>query len=233
LSVSDEVLRNGFAVVPDVIDAYTIAKLITVVTHANFARSSRGDEVYGARNILTVPEIAVLADAPEISALVTSIIGAGWRAVRGIFFDKTPGANWPVAWHQDLSLAVSEKRDVNGWGNWSMKAGIQHVQPPVDILDRMVTLRIQLDDNGTDNGPLRVLPGSHRLGRIKADRIAVLRAEIPEHCCVAPAGSALAMKPLILHASSAAKNPAHRRVIHIEFAPKDLLPSEFRWAFAP
>ncbi len=233
MNISDEVLQSGFAVAPHVIDANTIEKLITVVTNADFARSSRGDAVYGARNILAVPEIAALVVKPKVSALVASIIGTDGRAVRGIFFDKTPGANWPVAWHQDLSLAVSEKCEVSGWGNWSMKAGVQHVQPPADILERMVTLRIQLDDNGADNGALRVLPGSHRLGRIKADRITALRAEILEHCCVAPAGSALAMKPLILHASSAAKNPAHRRVIHIEFAPEDLLPSELHWAFAP
>lgn len=228
---SNEVLQNGFAIVPDIIDADAIAALIAAVSNANFARSTRGDDVYGARNILAVPEIKALAHHPKIVALVASIIGPDCHAVRGVFFDKTPGANWPVAWHQDLSLAVLEKHEVSGWGNWSVKAGVQHVQPPADILDQMVTLRIQLDDCDTNNGPLRVLPGSHRLGRIKADAIATLRAEIPEYCCAAPGGSALAMKPLILHASSAAKNPAHRRVIHIEFAPKDLLPDELRWAF--
>jgi len=221
--------REGFAVVLDVICATRIAELVAVVETADFARSMRGDEVFGARNILEVPEIAALAREPALRALVESVIGPDARAVRGIFFDKTPGANWPVAWHQDLTLAVAERRDVEGWTNWSVKAGVHHVQPPPDILDRMVTLRIQLDDCGADNGPLRVLPGTHRLGRIKADRLAALRTEIAEHTCLAPAGSALAFKPLLLHASSAAKAPSHRRVIHLEYAPPDLLPSELRW----
>ena len=232
MNTSEQVFQDGFAIVPNIVDEVTTAALVATVNNADFIRSTRGDSVYGARNILAVSEIAELASSPKVAALVESIIGPNCRAVRGIFFDKTPGANWPVAWHQDLSLAVFEKREVEGWGNWSMKAGIQHVQPPAEILDRMVTLRIQLDDSGPDNGPIRVLPGSHRLGRIKADRIAPLRAEIPERSCIAPAGSALAMKPLILHASSAAKAPSHRRVIHLEFAPQDLLPPELNWAFA-
>jgi ectoine hydroxylase-related dioxygenase (phytanoyl-CoA dioxygenase family) len=119
-----------------------------------------------------------------------------------------------------------------GWGNWSIKAGIHHVQPPPEILEQMITLRIHLDESGADNGPLRVLPKSHRRGRIPSNEIASLRGEIPEHSCIAPAGSAIAMKPLILHASSAARKPDHRRVIHIEYAPKTLLPPELSWASA-
>lgn len=224
-----QIERDGFAVVPDVIDDAQVAALIAVVEAADFARSMRGGEVYGARNILEVREIATLARNPNLTALVAGFIGPSAHVVRGIFFDKTPGANWPVAWHQDLSLAVAERREVEGWTNWSLKAGVHHVQPPADILERMLTLRIQLDDCGADNGPLRVLPGTHRLGRIKADRIATLRGEIAETACAASADSALAFKPLLLHASSPAKAPHHRRVIHLEYAPADLLPPVLRW----
>lgn len=220
---------DGFSVVPNVIDAQRVRDLIAVVGDADFVRSQRGDAVYGARNILAVPRIAALAQDDAVQSLARAVIGADCRAVRGIFFDKTPGANWPVAWHQDLTLAVAERRDIAGWTNWSVKAGVPHVQPPAEILERMVTFRLQLDDCGADNGPLRVLPGSHRLGRIAAARLAALRDEIPEHICVAPAGSALAFKPLLLHASSPAKTPRHRRVIHLEFAPADLLPPGLRW----
>lgn len=227
-----EIERNGFTVVPNVITAEHVSQLIVVVETADFARSMRGADVFGARNILDVPEIAALAREPALIDLVESIIGPDVRPARGIFFDKTPGANWLVAWHQDLTLAIAERHDVEGWANWSIKAGVHHVQPPPEVLDRMVTLRIQLDDCGADNGPLRVLPGTHRIGRIKADRIAPLRAEIAEHACVAPAGSALAFKPLLLHASSAAKAPSHRRVIHLEYAPRGLLPMPLRWLLA-
>ena len=224
-----QIEQDGFAVAPDIIDDVQVAALIAVIEAGDFARSTRGGEVYGARNILEVPQIAALANDGNLMALVESFIGPAARAVRGIFFDKTPGANWPVAWHQDLTLAVAERREVEGWTNWSLKAGVQHVQPPADILERMVTLRLQLDDCGGDNGPLRVLPGTHRLGRIKADRIAALRGEIREVACTAPAGSVLAFKPLLLHSSSPAKTPNHRRVIHLEYAPGNLLPQALNW----
>ncbi|MGA9795121.1 MAG: phytanoyl-CoA dioxygenase family protein [Rhizomicrobium sp.] len=232
-TIVDDINKHGFATIPDVIGSKDIAVLIEATAIANFARSTRGDDVFGARNILSVPEIQSLSRNTKIMSLVESAIGPGSIAVRGIFFDKTPAANWPVAWHQDLSLAVSQRHDVTGWGNWSIKAGIHHVQPPPEILEHMITLRIHLDESSADNGPLRVLPRSHRRGRIPANEIASLRGEIPEHTCLAATGSALAMKPLILHASSAARKPDHRRVIHVEYAPKALLPSQLNWAFAP
>ncbi len=230
-AVTEAIEESGFAIVPDVVDAGRIERLIATVQDADFVRSARGEEVYGARNILAVPQIAALARDKTVLELVHAIIGPDARVVRGIFFDKTPGANWPVAWHQDLTLAVAERRELDGWTNWSVKAGVRHVQPPPEILERMVTLRIQLDDCGADNGPLKVLPGTHRLGRIAAARIAPLRREIAEHICAAPAGSALAFKPLLLHASSPAKTARHRRVVHLEFAPRNLLPVPLDWAF--
>jgi ectoine hydroxylase-related dioxygenase (phytanoyl-CoA dioxygenase family) len=229
LNLADRVTRDGFAIVPNVLVPEQIDALRAVAATADWARSTRGDAVFGARNILAVAEIAALAGAPAVMTIVRACIGADARPVRGIFFDKTPGANWPVAWHQDLTLAVAEKHEVDGWTRWSVKSGVHHVQPPVAVLERMITLRIHLDDNDAENGPLKVLPGSHRLGRIAGDRIAGLRGEMPEQMCLADAGSVLAMKPLILHASSAAKSPRHRRTIHIEYAPEDLLPAPLAW----
>jgi ectoine hydroxylase-related dioxygenase (phytanoyl-CoA dioxygenase family) len=227
---AETVAQSGFAICPNIISAADVDALIVAVSQADFARSARGDDVYGARNILADPQIGALAHSAPLLSLVQTIIGPDCHPVRGIFFDKTPGANWPVAWHQDLTLAVAGRHDVPGWTNWSIKAGVHHVQPPPDILERMVTLRIQLDDSDAGNGPLRVLPGTHRLGRIKADRLKTLKSEIAEATCLAPAGSALVFKPLLLHASSAAKVPRHRRVIHLEYAPDDLLPPDMRWA---
>jgi ectoine hydroxylase-related dioxygenase (phytanoyl-CoA dioxygenase family) len=216
--------RDGVIVLPDIVAASGIAKLIAALETAEITRASRGDAVFGARNLLAVPAIAALAKT------LSPLAGDAMRATRGLFFDKTPGANWPVAWHQDLSLAVAERHDIDGWSNWSMKAGVHHVQPPPELLARMVSLRLHLDDCGADNGPLRVLPGSHAMGRIAAARIAPLREEIAEHACLAAAGAVLAFKPLLLHASSPAKTPAHRRVVHLEYAPDGLLPLPLRWA---
>lgn len=221
--------RDGFVIVPQVVTPANVVALIDEIDAADFFRAKRGEEIFGARNILEHPAISALAREPALVALVVECIGTNVRAVRGIFFDKTPGANWPVAWHQDLTLAVTDRHEVAGWGNWSVKAGIHHVQPPADVLERMVTLRVHLDDCGADNGPVRVLPGSHRMGRIAGSDIVKLRAKIAEVACCAEAGSVLVMKPLLLHASSAATAPRHRRVIHIEYAPDDLLPPELNW----
>lgn len=158
-------------------------------------------------------------------------MGESFHAVRGLFFDKTPGANWPVLWHQDLSLALQERCDLPGWSNWSIKRGTHHAQPPPGILARMVTLRLHLDDCPAENGALRVLPGSHRLGVLSRDAIQALNMDCTE-TVLAEAGDALFMRPLILHASRAAQIPTHRRVLHLEFAPHDLLPASLAWAEA-
>ncbi len=221
---------DGYRIVPGVLDSATATQLIEALGASQMARSTRGAAVFGGRNLLAVDAVKETARSSSVLSLARKFAGDRARAVRAIFFDKTPGANWPVVWHQDLTLAVAERHDLPGWSRWSVKAGVQHVQPPTALLERMVTLRLHLDDCGEDNGPLRVLPGTHRLGRLPHARIAELRGEITEEICIAPLGSALVMRPLLLHASSAAANPRHRRVLHLEFAGENLLPAPLRWA---
>ncbi|MFZ4764388.1 MAG: phytanoyl-CoA dioxygenase family protein [Roseimicrobium sp.] len=163
------------------------------------------------------------------SDVVRRLLPAGLEPVRGILFDKIPGANWVVAWHQDLTLAVVERRETPGYGPWSSKDGAWHVQPPVALLDRMVTLRLHLDDTPATNGALRVLPRSHACGKLSAEDIQQWRADVPERVCEALAGDILLMKPLILHASSPATQAEHRRVIHVEFAPPESLHEALQW----
>ena len=215
---------DGFYIAPNVLDRNAIADLIAVLDCADMARSKRGAEVFGARNLLDIPEIRVLANSPAIIPLFHPVLGQNAIPIRGIFFDKTPGANWPVAWHQDLTLAVIERRDLPGWTNWSVKRGAHHVNPPVSILQNMVTLRVMLDDCDADNGPLRVMPGSHRLGRLAREQIVECCASHEEQECLGRAGDVLMMRPLLVHASSAARNPRHRRVVHIEFVAADVVP---------
>ena len=149
--------------------------------------------------------------------------------VRGLLFDKTPEANWRVAWHQDVTIAVREQRPVPGFGPWSVKDGIPHTHAPAGLLERMVTLRLHLDDCDESNGALRVLTGSHRSGKLDAKAIEEWKTQGPVEPCLAQAGDALFMRPLLLHASSPADSPRHRRVIHLEFAV-DELPAGLAWA---
>jgi len=148
--------------------------------------------------------------------------------VRGILFDKTPVTNWKVAWHQDLTIAVRTRVDVPGYGPWSEKVGTVSVQPPASVLEQMITIRLHVDDCGADNGPLRVIPGSHAHGRLSPEAIEQWRARGGEVVATARRGAALVMRPLLLHASSAAVRPERRRVIHLDFAVQDL-PGGLEW----
>jgi len=127
---------------------------------------------------------------------------------------------------------VAERHDLKRWGPWSIKAGVAHVEPPARLLAAMLTIRLHLDDCHAANGPLRVQAGSHTAGRLTRDRIKGIRETAAEQIVIAPLGSALLMRPLLLHASSPAKRPDHRRVVHLEFAPDDLLPLPLTWAAA-
>ncbi len=185
-------------------------------------------ESAGRRGLLGMPAVADLAQSSKLLDLVRPHLSAEPFPVRAIYFDKSPDKNWLVAWHQDLTLALRERAEVQGFGPWSSKDAIPHVQPPVALLEQMLTVRLHLDDADETNGALRVLPGSHRLGRLSAGQIQELRAKTPEHLCAANAGDALLMRPLLLHASGRSTNPRHRRILHIEYAGFQL-PHELQW----
>jgi ectoine hydroxylase-related dioxygenase (phytanoyl-CoA dioxygenase family) len=186
--------------------------------------------LFAIRNLLEmVPAVDELARSTAVRDLVACSLGPSAIPVRAILFDKTPGANWLVPWHQDLTIAVRRRANVAAYGPWSIKGGVPHVQPPVAILEAMLALRIHLDPCDETNGALRVLPGTHRLGRLAPESISAAVVSIPAITCNAAAGDAVLMRPLLVHASSACDRPAHRRVIHIEFAACDLsAPLEWR-----
>jgi ectoine hydroxylase-related dioxygenase (phytanoyl-CoA dioxygenase family) len=218
---------DGFALVEGAADAQTIAALKDAFAGAGMARAERAGETFGARNLLAIT--AICDAAMVLNALLRRIAGHDLRAVRGLFFDKTPGANWPVSWHQDLTIAAKERHDVPGWTNWTVKRGVHHVQAPAAILSRMITARLHLDDCAADNGPLRVIPGSHARGILPRHDVAAA-AQDQAVAIHAQAGDVLLMKPLLLHASSPARAPSHRRVLHLEFAPDAILPADLDWA---
>ncbi len=174
------------------------------------------------------PVVARLAASGTLKTIADRALSGGALAVRALLFDKVSGANWGVPWHQDLVIAVDERRDLRGFGGWSVKDGIVHVLPAADILAGMISLRLHLDDCGAENGPLRVLPGSHREGRLDDAGIARWRGSTPEFICLAKRGDVLVMRPLLLHASSAAESPVHRRVLHLDHAARTL-PGGLRW----
>lgn len=222
--------EEGYAIVPGVLDAACVAGLITTVeTYCDAQQAKTGRAVHAIRNLAeSLPELAGVACRPEIRGLVEPILGPDAFVVRAIYFDKLPGANWKVPWHQDQTIAVRQRINTPGFGPWSVKESVPHVEPPIMILEQMLTVRIHLDDCTDDNGPLRVIPRSHQLGRLSPDSAPGLLKKHGEVSCTVNAGGAVLMRPTTLHASSPAASPAHRRVIHIEFSA-DKLPGGLAW----
>jgi hypothetical protein len=198
---------------------------------ASDGRLDRRGEVYGGRDLLwRIPEVRRWAGSRTLLELVEPILGPGAFAVRGLFFDKTPSVNWNLPWHQDRTIAVRARRDVPGFGPWTLKGGIAHAHAPAELLARMVTVRLHLDDCGPESGPLRVLPGSHAAGKLDPAAITTWSARAGSMAvdCLVPAGGAVIMRPLLLHASASGTGPGHRRVIHLEYAA-ERLPGGLEW----
>lgn len=222
--------RDGFLIVEDFLDACTVGNLIGAMealpTDVQASRVRRG-VAFARRNLLEFDFVGLLIADPRVQRLLTSI-APGLTAVRAILFDKSGGANWTVPWHQDRSIAVRERIEVPGFGPWSTKAGIIHVQPPLDILRQMLTLRFHLDPCGHGNGPLRVIAGTHT--RIMNQKeVEESSATSEQTVCTTGSGGLLVMRPLLLHASAPAIKPFHRRVIHVEFGPPNLS-GDLQWA---
>lgn len=182
---------------------------------------------------LTRPGDAVsnlIGPSGTLGDLASRILASVVRPVRVLVFDKSERANWSVPWHQDRTIAVAARADVAGFRNWTMKGGGQHVEPPFEIIEKMITLRLHLDDCGSDNGPLQTIIGSHRLGKLNdaETKAAVASGAVQQHPALE--GDILVQRTPILHGSPSAKRPQRRRVIHVEFSP-DLLPAPLKWAF--
>jgi hypothetical protein len=186
-------------------------------------------KIGGLRNLLCSSLIVQqFSNNPEVISLLSAATGLRPFPVRTIFFDKNPKANWLVPWHQDLVIAVTERIEVRGFAGWSVKAGVIHVHPPTETLESMITLRLHLDDCGNDNGPLKLIPGSHRAGKLAASEIHRIAKSTEVVTCEVSKGDLLLMRPLVLHASSVATQPSHRRVLHIEYATGNL-PNDLNW----
>jgi hypothetical protein len=154
----------------------------------------------------------------SLQRIATSLLGPATKPVRAILFDKTEQANWSVAWHQDRTIAVRERREVAGYGPWSVKDGAVHVEPPFEIMRDMVTLRTHLDDCDADNAPLLVALGSHRLGRVPAGDLKSAAAGVDTAQCFARAGDVWAYATTIIHASERTRRPQRRRVLQVDFS---------------
>lgn len=222
--------RDGFALIANPFTSDEIENLTEAIE--NFRKANSNPLLPGIRNLLRdCAFVKDFATCTKAFHLAKSLIGENAKPVRSILFDKTPATNWYVTWHQDVSIAVAERVNVENYGPWSVKEDVIHVQPPKEILERMVSLRIHLDPCPEDNGAIKFIAGSHLQGHIDPAKIADIAEESVSIICAAERGDIIAMHPLILHASSKSKLPDHRRVLHIEYSAA-ILPNGLKWSEA-
>ncbi|MGI4883367.1 MAG: phytanoyl-CoA dioxygenase family protein [Janthinobacterium lividum] len=221
--------ESGFIILPQLFSQSELAALLHCIEGAPAASANfrRSQDVFAIRNLLgEIPALRALLDTAAMRELLSELFPAGCHLTKAIYFDKPAGSNWLVAWHQDLMVNVDRRVDLPGFGPWTAKAGWVAVQPPVEILENTVTVRLHLDDCDATNGALKVVPSSHRCGVVPAETIAGLTATAT--VCAVPAGGALLMKPLLLHASNRSTSDRPRRVVHLEFSAQEL-PAGLAW----
>jgi ectoine hydroxylase-related dioxygenase (phytanoyl-CoA dioxygenase family) len=147
--------------------------------------------------------------------------------VRAILFDKNSATNWSLGWHQDRTICVRARAEAPGFRSWTVKAGLLHVAPPFALLERIVTLRVHLDDVPEDNAPLLIAPGSHR-ALVPEVEIEATVARCGSFACLAEAGDVWIYATSILHASAASRTIGRRRVLQVDYSA-DALPAGLEW----
>lgn len=216
--------QDGFEIVPDVIAP---AERLALLEQLPGVAPSEA----GSRDLLDAHWCRDLAVALRAHSSLASLLPQEFVAVQCTYFSKTEATNWLVAYHQDLSIPVLARVEAPSCTGWSVKQGVTFVQPSVSVLKKLVAVRVHLDDSNASNGPLRVIPGSHRNGRVAADQMAAYRSQAREVACVVPECGALVFSPLLLHASSKSQSCLPRRVLHFLFGPREL-PEGLAWCAA-
>lgn len=205
--------EQGFAIVPSVLST---RELIPILVSLADLEPPRGRA--GIRHVLNHPTVKVVAQNPRLLEMAQAVLGSAAFPFRATLFDKTPEGNWLVTWHQDTALPLQEKIETPGWGPWSIKENVIYAQAPVAALEQVLALRLHLDDVTEDGGPLRALPGTHGLGILKPEEIERHSTYEQPVECIGARGAVVAMRPLVIHASSKSRSQSPRRVLHIEYA---------------
>ena len=203
----------GFAILPALFSHEYLDQLLQEIDESTPRRSRAG-----IRHALSLSPVASLARQPQMMEIARDVLGPDAFPFRATLFDKSPAANWLVVWHQDTALPLRQRIDLPGWGPWSAKDGIDYAHAPSTALTQVLALRVSCDDSTLVNGPLRVLPGTHTMGVLNDETIHDLSTRIAPVDCVVPKGGIVAMRPLVVHASSKSQAETPRRVLHVEYA---------------
>ena len=213
MALLERVTNDGFDIISEV-----LAQDETVALRDELERSHLPRSRAGIRHGMRHAAVVAIARDLRLLGIAQHILGVDAFPYRATLFGKSQVANWLVVWHQDTALPLQEKCETPGWGPWSVKDGVIYAHAPASALSQVLAIRVHLDNSTADNGPLRVLPGTHTLGVLTDEILHQLSTRVTAVDCLVPQGGVLAMRPLIVHASSKSQSSAPRRVLHIEYA---------------
>lgn len=223
--------EDGFEIVKNFLSGEQVNRILQIIENCDNDNQAfrKSEALFAIRQFIkVVPDVCPIIFTPDFQHFLTEKIGSGYDVVKSIYFDKPGQSNWFVPYHQDLTISVKEKIDYPGFGPWTVKQDQFSVQPPLNILEDNITVRIHLDNTTEANGALKVIPKSHRSGIIRYSETNKDCYE-KEVSCNIPEGGLMLMKPLLLHSSGRTTNHAQRRVIHLELS-RSKLPGSLQWS---
>jgi ectoine hydroxylase-related dioxygenase (phytanoyl-CoA dioxygenase family) len=227
----NEIDAEGFTIINTVYTESEIEKLISLIenlTENNTANATfrKSQDLFAIRQFhKEIPETLPYIFNQNLKDIIESTLGKGYFITKSIYFDKPEKSNWFVAYHQDLTISVDKKIEIENFENWTIKQNQFAVQPPKEILENNFTIRIHLDHTTKENGALKVINNSHSKGIFRVENLQTENETI----CEVEKGGIMIMKPLLFHASNKTTNNERRRVIHIEFSNQEL-PNELEWS---
>lgn len=224
------ITKCGFTVIDKVYSIDEIEEIVALINSSDKSKDTfrKSSDLFAIRQFLKeIPSVQSLIFNDKLKNIIHRIFGDDYFVVKSIYFDKPATSNWYVAYHQDLTISVNEKTDIENFGPWTIKHNQYAVQPPVEILENIFTIRIHLDQTDVYNGALKVLEASHLKGICRFGNIDLTKEK--ETVCRVPEGGVMIMRPLLFHSSNRTLNNKKRRVIHIEFSNLEL-PEDLNWA---
>lgn len=233
MNYSNEINSEGFAIIDNVYDENEIKKLISIIENVTENKTDKttfrkSEDLFAIRQFhKEIPETLDYIFNQNLKDIIKSNFGENYFITKSIYFDKPEKSNWFVAYHQDLTISVDKKLDIENFENWTTKQNQFAVQPPKEVLENNFTIRIHIDKTTKDNGALKVINKSHSKGILRVENMD-LKNET-ETICEIEKGGIMIMKPLLFHASNKTTNNERRRVIHIEFSNLEL-PNGLEWS---
>lgn len=227
----NEIDTEGFTIINTVYTENEIERLISLIENntenrVDTATFRKSQDLFAIRQFhKEIPETLPYIFNPNLKDIIEATFGEGYFITKSIYFDKPEKSNWFVAYHQDLTISVDKKIEIENFENWTIKQNQFAVQPPIKILENNFTIRIHLDNTTKDNGALKVVNDSHSKGIFRVENLQTENETI----CEVEKGGIMIMKPLLFHASNKTTNNERRRVIHIEFS-NQVLPDGLEWS---